>query len=168
MHMLGMHADILAELSRRPLRRLAKQIARPQRGHSCLLFWLRRVLSQGAPGKAERSLLFLVTTVRELGLALADTRGEPCLEASVLEAAFQVRPAWLLHHERQGLHSSNVSEKGVVTGLLMRIGSGTSSACTPVVCAHQLLELCSMFVTWVRCKRLCVAREGAEGPVRAG
>lgn len=49
-----------------------------------------RVVSQGAPGKAERSLLFLVTTVRELGLALAGTRGEPCLEASVLEAAFQV------------------------------------------------------------------------------
>ena len=62
---------------------------------------LCRVLSQGAPGKAERSLLFLVTTIRELGLALAGTRGDPCLEASVLEAAFQVPLPFLLSAARR-------------------------------------------------------------------
>ena len=50
----------------------------------------RRVLSQGAPAKAERSLRFLATTLRELAGALAHTAGGACLEASVLEAAFQV------------------------------------------------------------------------------
>lgn len=52
-----------------------------------------RVLSQGAPARAERSLRFLVTTLAALAQALSRNSaggGSACLEASVLEAAFQV------------------------------------------------------------------------------
>ncbi len=52
-------------------------------------FWCR-VSTEDAPDKALRSLVFLVTTIRELGYAVAKTGGEAPLEASVLEAAFQV------------------------------------------------------------------------------
>ena len=50
----------------------------------------RRVSAENAPEKALRSLMFLITTIRELGYAVAKTGGEAPLEASVLEAAFQV------------------------------------------------------------------------------
>lgn len=49
-----------------------------------------RVSAEGAPEKALRSLVFLITTIRELGYAVAKTGEEAPLEASVLEAAFQV------------------------------------------------------------------------------
>ncbi len=50
-----------------------------------------RVSAEVAPEKALRSLVFLVTTIRELGSAIAKTEGDAPLEASILEAAFQVR-----------------------------------------------------------------------------
>ncbi|KAK9909618.1 hypothetical protein WJX75_005174 [Coccomyxa subellipsoidea] len=49
-----------------------------------------KVSAEGAPEKALRSLVFLITTIRELGYAVAKTGEEAPLEASVLEAAFQV------------------------------------------------------------------------------
>lgn len=55
-----------------------------------ITFVRRRVSGEVAPEKAERSLLFLMTIIRELGFALARTDGEGLLEASVLEAALQV------------------------------------------------------------------------------
>lgn len=62
------------------------------KGFEGVLGAMCRVSAEVAPEKALRSLVFLMTTIRELGHAVAKTEGDAPLEASVLEAAFQVRP----------------------------------------------------------------------------